>query len=246
MLGNSDTQGVFVDGPTWSAVVRERVSAQVGGEVELTEVGFSAVGASGVAYAERKVRELSPDLVILPLGTFAFTVGFTWKRVERLAGKRIAERFRRAEESFDERTRAGRDQPHRLNRAARKLVRRLIGTQPLISQGDLTKNYAAIIRAFARFEDVDLLLVAYPAERGRYVRVRKIEDRRRRFLSDVRNEAEQHRYRLLDGGPLFDTAEDDGSLLTADGFHLQRGGHELLGQAVAAAVAHRLGLPLQD
>ncbi|MEO8540985.1 MAG: GDSL-type esterase/lipase family protein [bacterium] len=242
VLGNSDTQGVFSDGPTWSGIARDRVAANLAEEVVVTEAGFSAVSASGAAYAERKIRELSPDVVILPLGTFAFTVGFTWKRIEGLFGKRIAARYRRAEETFDRRTREKGEQPHRLNQAARKLIRRGIGTQPLISQKDLTKNYAEIIRVISRFEDTDLLLVAYPAERGRHVRVGRIEERRKGFLADVQAEANRHHYRLLDSGPLFAGGADDGTLLTADGFHLQRGGHELLGQAVAAAVVERLGV----
>ncbi len=241
LLGNSDTQGIFVDGPTWAGVLREVLANDLGTEVTVTEVKFSAVSPAGPAYAERKVRELQPDLVVLPLGTFAFTVGFSWKRIERLFGERMGARYRRAEEAFDKRTRQAGDEPPRFNRAARKFVRRLIGTQPLTSQERLTANYGDVIRTISRIEDVDLLLVAYPAERGKHVTVRHIEQRRAAFLGDVGREAQLRHFGLLDSGPLFAAAPADPPLMTTDGFHLQRAGHELLGRAVAEAVLQRRG-----
>lgn len=239
VLGNSDTQGRFVDGPTWSAVLRDALAAALNEPVSVTEIAFSAVSASGAAFAERKARELRPDVVVLPLGTFAFTVGFTWKRIERLFGKRIGARFRHAEEVFDRRTRESGDEPHRMNRVARKAIRRLVGTQPLISQAALTRNYAEIIGAIARVEDVDLVLVAYPPEQGGHVSVRNIDRKRAAFLEDIRKEALPRHYTVLDSAPLFSRAPAGDDLITADGFHLQRRGHELLGSAVAAAVAAR-------
>ena len=239
VLGNSDTQGRFVDGPTWSGVLREWLSAEFSEPVTVTEVGFSAVSSAGAEFADRKVRELGPDVVVLPLGTFAFTVGFTWKRVERLFGKRIAARYRRGEEAFDRRTRERGNEPRRLNQLARKSIRRAIGTQPLVSQAQLTRNYLDIIRAIARHEDVDLVLVAYPPEQGRHVSVRNIERKRAEFLEAIGAEARQRHYTLLDSAPLFAGAPPGADLLTTDGFHLQRGGHELLGTAVARAVIAR-------
>jgi lysophospholipase L1-like esterase len=239
ILGNSDTQGRFVDGPTWSGVLQSLLAADLDEPVTVTEVGFSAVSTSGAAYAERKVRELRPDLVVLPLGTFAFTVGFSWKRIESLFGKRIGARYRRTEEAFDRRTREPGNEPRRLNRLVRKTIRRAIGTRPLISQAELTRNYADIIRAVSRVEDVDLLLVAYPAEQGKHVSIRNIERRRAEFLREVGIEARQRHYRLLDSALLFDSAPPGDDLLTADGFHQQRRGHELLGRAVAEAVKCR-------
>lgn len=239
VLGNSDTQGRFVDGLTWSGVVREVLAARLNEPVSLTEAGFSAVSSAGPVFAERRIRELEPDLVILPLGTFAFTVGFSWKRIERLFGKRIAARYRRAEEAFDRRTREPGNEPPRLNRLARKAVRRAIGTQPLLSQKQLTQNYTEIIHAISRIEDVELVLVAYPPEQGKHVTVRKIERRRAEFIAGISAAARQHRYIVVDSAPLFAAASPEAELLTADGFHLQRAGHELLGTAVATAIANR-------
>lgn len=239
VLGNSDTQGRFVEGETWPGVVREVLSAQTDEPVTVTEAGFSAVSTAGAAFAERKIRELEPDLVILPLGTFAFTVGCTWKRVERLLGKRIGSRYRSAEEAFDRHTRDRGHEPPRLNRLARKTIRRAIGTQPLISQKRLTQNYTDIIHAVARVEHVDLVLVAYPPEEGKHVTVRHIARRRADFLRDITAAARQHRYAVVDSAPLFSAAAPGADLLTADGFHLQLAGHELLGTAVAAAITAR-------
>lgn len=243
VLGNSDTRGTFVDGPTWTAVLRMAVATRSGAPVDLSEVAFSAVSASGPAYAERKIRELRPDVVILPLGTFAFSVGFTWKRIERLFGKRIAARYRRAEEAFDRRTREPGNEPRRLNRLGRNAARRIVGTQPLVSQRQLTDSYLEVIRAVARVEDVDLLLVAYPPEQGKHVTIRNLAAKRAEFLAGIRAEASRRHYRLVDSAPLFAAAPPGDDLLTADGFHLQRRGHELLGLAVAEALNGREPAP---
>lgn len=237
VLGNSDTQGRFVDGPTWSAVLRDTLRSDLDEAVELTETGFSAISAGAASFAERKVRELEPDVVVLPLGTFAFTVGFTWKRLERLFGRRIAQRYRRAEEAFDRRTREDGHEPRRVNRLARTAIRSALGTEPLISQATLRRNYADILRAIARIENVDVVLVAYPPEQGRHVTVRNVARRREEFLRDLTAEARSRHYGVVDTAPLFSSAPAGDALLTADGFHLQRHGHELVGAAVARFIA---------
>jgi hypothetical protein len=66
LLGNSDTSGAFFDGKTWTGYVRDGMAAALGRDVELRELGFSALGPTASAFAEKKVRELDPDIVLLP------------------------------------------------------------------------------------------------------------------------------------------------------------------------------------
>ena len=238
VLGNSDTRGKFAPGPTWTQVARERLSAADPGLV-FAERGFSPIGDSATAYVERFLAEYRPDMVVLPLGTFAFTVGFTWPRIQRLLGRRIAARYRRAEEAFDTRTRPTGTPPGRLNTLVRKSARRVVGTQPILSRAALEAAYTRVLDALARLEDLDVLLVAYPAERGRLVKVRRIAEERQRFLDTIATIAARRHFRLLDSAPLFAGREDEDEIMTADGFHLERAGHALLGEAVAAALSAR-------
>src|SRR6185436_9071833 len=83
VLGNSDTRGDFAAGETWPGVAAAIVQAATGEPANVTERGYSATRPEAAAFAEASARELRPDIVVIPLGTFAFTVGFTWVRVER-------------------------------------------------------------------------------------------------------------------------------------------------------------------
>jgi hypothetical protein len=194
------------------------------------------------AFIERVLAQHQPDLVVLPLGTFLFTVGFTWPRIRRLFGQRVANRYRQAEEAFDTKTRPSGSPPGRLNSSVRKTARRLLGTQPIMSRRALEEAYGRVLDTLARHEDLDVLLVAYPAERGRLVKVRKIADERQAFLDVVTAMAAKRHFRLLDSGPLFAGREDEDGIMTADGFHLQGAGHEVLGEAVAGVIASGAGL----
>jgi hypothetical protein len=232
VLGNSDTNASFSGGEAWTEVAREAIASADAGTT-LTELPFSALGAGAPNYAERKLREVQPDVVILPLGTFAFTVGFVWVRVRSLFGERAARWYKRLEDDFERRTRKPGDVGSLLNRGARRAVRALIGTQPLTTREALTESYRQILRATARVEDVDVVIVAYPIEVGRFVVRGDTARERRRFLEDVAAEAAAHRYRLLDSDGVF---SGPGALIvptTADGFHLNAQAHRLLGEALA-------------
>lgn len=235
VLGNSDTRGDFAAGETWPAVVAAALSAGKGRECLLREVPFSAIAPGAPEYAVRKVTEFDADLVILPLGTFAFSVGFAWVRVRRLFGKRVAERFRRAEEAFDTRTRPAGRVPGRFNTFTRRAIRRLLGTQPLTSRAALGESYRTLLQALARAEGIHVLVVAYPPEQGKLVKLPDLGEQRKAFLAEVAAAARRHHFFLLDTAPLFQARPAE-PLITPDGFHLQAGGHRLVGEAVARAI----------
>ena len=241
VLGNSDTAGTVAGAKTWPRVAADLVSAQGLAVTELNDVSFSAVGGRAAEFAERKVRELEPDLVILPIGTFAYTVGFVWVQVRERFGVRAATLYRRLEQSFERRTGSrsgGSRSPAKLavNHAGRRFVRAIIGARPLTTQEELTENYRQILRAVARIEAVEVLVVGYPMESGPLAKKKLTTPARRlRFNADIREEAEAHHYRMLIADDVF-AGHPDGNLITPDGFHLNAAGHRVLGEAAAVVI----------
>jgi len=246
VLGNSDTRGDFAAGQTWPWVAAAVLEADDGSPVSVVERGYSATRPEAAAYAETVARELRPDVVVVPLGTFAFTVGFTWVRVQRLFGKRVARWYRKTEAAVDVHTRDTARQPNRLGSAARTMMRRTVGTQPMTSWSALAGNYVEVIRALARVEDVEVLLVAYPPERGSSVTNRKAEDQRLRFLAAVGEEAARRHYRLVDSRSAYLDAPDPAELYTPDGFHSSLAGHVVLGTLVGKAVSDMSAGEIRD
>jgi len=242
VLGNSDTAGMYTDAETWPAVVAARLAARGLQDVTVVERPFWALNPRAPTIAVERAQETGADLVVLPLGSFAFTVGFAWVRVRRLFGERAARRFRAAEASFDNRTRRRNGIRASANRLSRGVARSLIGIEAPHSVEETAAAYVAVLRALSRVETLDVLVVEYPAERGRGVVGGDIAARRQRFRAAVHAEAEAHRYPFLANA---ETLGDNSAFVTEDGFHLSGAGHARLGRAVAEAVHGRLasGVP---
>ncbi len=134
VLGNSDTAGVFSGGETWTQIVRATLQ-ESDPELVFTDVTFSPLGTQAPGVAAGLVRDHEADLVILPVGTFAFTTTFTALRVRRLLGRRAARLYKRAENRFDNSTRQRGAWRDRLNRTVRRTVRTVVGADPLASPG---------------------------------------------------------------------------------------------------------------
>ncbi|MEX0784156.1 MAG: hypothetical protein WD557_16055 [Dehalococcoidia bacterium] len=241
VLGNSDTRGVFSGGQTWSQVVADGLAEHRGEPVEVREIGFTVLGPSAAPYAERKVREFEPDLVILPVGTFAFTIGFVWKRVARLFGTRAGRWYKRMEDSFDGATRAKGPARDSLNRGVRATVRRVVGTQPLGSQQEVTAGYRDVIATLARFESAQVVLVAHAA-RGQHHHRPGAMVRRAAFLADVERAGREHHFTWVNGDEAY-ANESDADVKTRDGFHQSQAGHRLLGEHVLTRVLEGIQAP---
>ncbi len=235
VLGNSDTEGLMSGGKTWTAVARDSIEDALGEPVTLHETRFFLSAAGAPEFAERKVREAQAELVILPVGTFSFTVGFVWVRVRDLFGERAGARYRRWEEAFDVKTLHRGPALSALNRAGRALTRTLIGTCPLTTREQLTRDYAEALRGLSRVEDVQVALVAYPG-RGKYTTRGKAPAQRCLFLAAVRAEAQERHHLWVDSSEEFEARAKDVPTSTPDGFHLNEAGHRVLGSIVADAV----------
>ncbi|MEX2080864.1 MAG: hypothetical protein WEC33_04545, partial [Dehalococcoidia bacterium] len=88
LLGNSDTDGSFLNATLWPEVVREALEGHHGGSVSWVAERFSASASTGIEHAQVLVRKHQPDLVIVPVVTFAMSVGFVCVRIRDLFGER--------------------------------------------------------------------------------------------------------------------------------------------------------------
>ena len=240
VLGNSDTAGLFSGGKTWTAIVQTRLAELISEEIDLKEIPFSVLGQAAPGYAEKKVREVGPELVILPVGTYPWSIGFVWKRVERLLGKRAGRRYKRLEDSFDTGTRNRGALRQRANRSVRSVARRIIGTEPLATRQETTDAFRQVIAAIARVQNTQLVLVAY-GQRGRHHFRGRNAEHRQQYVEEVGAAAREHHFTFLDAKAAYEGISPDVPTTTPDGFHQNQYGHELLGEFVARGAAEVLG-----
>jgi hypothetical protein len=243
VLGNSDTSAAFSGGRSWAELVREGLERELSEPIEYEHLVFGPFGRQSPALAEELVRDSEADVVILPLGDFAFTTGFVWKRVESLFGRRAGRSYRRREQQFDAATRGGRRMRTALNGLARRWARRLVGTQPLMSVEQASSCYEAVVRAIARVEQAHVVLVGYPTAGPPHEKPR-LDRERERFHARVREVAARHRYQWVAANDAVAHLPSATDVFTPDGFHMNQLGHQLLGahvlrEIVAATAAAR-------
>ncbi len=232
VLSNSDTVGAMAAGPTWTERVRDtRPASDL--PVTLTTMFFAPVGAGAASYVARKVVAGAADLVLVPIGTYAFTVGFVSKRVERLFGTRVAARYRRLERGFDQSTRGRGGVRSRLNGLARTFARRVIGTAPLATVSEVSNTYEQIFGSLARLEQALVVVVTYPPEGGLG---RRHLDERRQCFKQLREAANRHHFAWVDGTEAVASLAPGEEAVTPDGFHLSPAGHRAMAEAVSREI----------
>ena len=226
MLSNSDAAGALTGGVGWATLLEDPAAG-----VEVVQAPFFPGGSSAAAYAARKTEQVAPDVVVVPMGTYGFTMRYVEYRVRKLLGRRLAARYKRAERSFDSRTREASEPPAGLNALARRTLRRTIGASPAVSQRAMTRYCVETLDALARFEDTAVVLViGYPGV-GQLVRY---EADRERFFAELAAVANRHRFRIvrvveaLGDLPLADALIDD--------IHLTPAGHERLARSIGEAL----------
>jgi hypothetical protein len=221
-------------------VAADGLTAETGETVELIETTLLPVGERAPMVARSRVEEHQPGVVILPVGAWVFATGFVWLRVRRLFGNRAGRWFRGIEMSFDSATKAGSPLRRRTNRAVRWLARTMIGTEPFTTREEGTRAIEAILRELSQVEDIQVVVVAYAgvaATKNKPAMARE----RLLFLDAVRAAAERHHFGWVDCSAEFSRAEATMETIDRDGLHVSPGGHQLLGEMVAASLA--AGLP---
>jgi lysophospholipase L1-like esterase len=201
VLGDSDSSGEHTGGVSWVQML-EFDLRQSGIDANVRSIGFSAVPASAPNYAERRVAELKPDVVVVMVGAWGFTYTMVQLQVEALFGKRVKEWYVWLEHRFESQTRTPGADPPPLNRLARRAVRRVIGTRAQISREQLTERYREVFRRLARFEDTDVIAMTYQGI-GDHVEAGNMPAQRRRFFAEVQRAADEHHYGWVHEPELF-------------------------------------------
>jgi hypothetical protein len=204
--------------------------------VEVLATPFSIVPENASEFAEKRVRDVEPEAVILLLGTFPFTAGFTWLRIQQLFGKRAGRWYKRIEEQFDTRTSSDAGKPSRFNLLSRTAVRRIVGTRTYTTREKSTERYRATFRVLSRFEDTRIVVMSYPGV-GQHARTGKGPERRRIFIAEMQQAAKEHHFQWVDGAAVFTGV--DVNEVKLDDLHFGAKGHQLLAEAVEAALVDR-------
>lgn len=233
VFGNSDSSGQFVEGRTWTELAEAMLIERDMPDAAVNTVRFSAEAPSAVAYVEKKVTNVEPDAVVLPIGSFAFTAGFVWVRVGSLFGERAGRWYRRVEEGFDSRTRKGGRPRRMLNAAGRRVTRTIIGTKPLSTREAVTRSYLEVLRALSRHENLPVVIITYPGA-GAHARSAKAIAARRLFFAELRAAADGYRYQWVDGPEVF--ASVAGPVHGADSLHFNEAGHARLAEVMVDAL----------
>jgi hypothetical protein len=76
VLGDSGSSGAFNDGRSWAEVMRRHLSEEIGGPVEVEHETFVASGERAPGIAAKRVTEHDPDLVLLTVANYVFSVPF--------------------------------------------------------------------------------------------------------------------------------------------------------------------------
>ena len=202
VLGDSDSAGEHTGGTSWVQLLESELR-RGGVQAHIRSIGFSAVPASAPDYAERRIRELKPQVVIVMAGAWGFTYTMVQLQVEALFGKRVKDWYVWLEHRFESRTRTPGAEPPRLNRLARKAVRRIIGARAQISREQLTEHYREVFRRLARFEDTDVVVMTYQGI-GDHAQAGNMPAQRLLFFADLQRAAEGHHYGWVHEPGLFD------------------------------------------
>lgn len=236
VFGNSDTRGAAVSGPTWPELVRQRLSSGTD-EAMLLDRQFVPVGPKAPDVAERAACEVQPDVILLPLGEFAFWAETVELRVRRLFGKRAARWFKQSERRF-ERATTGRSGIRRnTNRAAKWLARRTIGAEGLASVTQVTDTYRETFARLARIENVEVVVVAYPVTPMPALSRRRLREARARFIADLQREAKHRHFHWVSGDQLIAAAGlAPAEAYAEDQVHIGEPCHGLLADAIWLAL----------
>lgn len=243
VFGNSDTRGAAVSGPTWPELVRRAVSERDGLPAEIVDRQFVPIGERAPDVAERAAREVQPDIILLPLGEFAFWAQTVQLRVRRIFGKRVASWFKNGERRFERATGRRGGIRRRVNRSAKWVARRVIGAEGLATPKQVTETYRETFARLARIENVEVVVVAYPVtpmpamERGR------LREARETFIAELRREAGARHFLWVSGDALIAAARTTPEMAyAADQVHIGEPSHALLADAITLALRPALAL----
>jgi len=207
--------------------------------VDIEHLILSPVGSRPADKALTGVEESDADCVIVLVGSYACAVKTVYERVRRRFGKRAAGRFRVFEHRFERSLGTGANGDHRtrLNDVARRVLRRIAGSEAPATVAEVVATYSDVLRRLASREGCDVLVFPEP---NWTVVVERANPGANRIFGEVRSAVkevtDEHRLLWVDPNPAFAAAPDQEALYMADGVHKTAEAHRMQAEIMTAAI----------
>jgi hypothetical protein len=199
---------------------------------------FVPIGERAPDVLEAAAVEEAPDVVLLPLGEFAFWAETVELRVRQLFGKRAARWFKTAERRFDRATSGRRGVRGSARAGAKWVARRTIGVSALATPKQVTETYRESFTRLARLENTVVVVVAYPETPLPALQKPRLRDARAAFIRDLRREAEMRHFSWMSGDEVIAAQGlTPTEAYAADHIHIGEAAHELFAEAILAQLA---------
>jgi lysophospholipase L1-like esterase len=244
VLGHSDSGGrqLADRSQAWPWLVAERLEQATGKAVEIDHRELSPIRPGTAEFVAQLVDGTEPGVVCVAVNPFWFAGATVSLRVQQRYGPQVAGRYRRIEQAFDRHTRSGRlKRP--LNRFARRVTRRVVGTAVPGSLEQVRTSYEDILTRLSQFEQLPVLVMAgnrLPEWTAKNAALRKqIDD----FVSAMEVTVRRHRFAWFDTETTF-AGEPRSKHLFADGIHRNEYGHLRHADGVFPVVAALADLEL--
>lgn len=241
VLGNSDTTGQKLSDRerSWPVLIQQRLSVELGYEVEVDSWRFAPYRPGAVQYAMDLVHDAQPDVVIYPLATYWCAFTTVKSRVEQRFGQRIARLTTRAENSyvrrFEQAGAAGKPVRPTL---ARRLARNTIGAAPILSYQQYLEVVSDVIRELARLENTQVLVMAdHHFNQTARDTMPQLERTIARVEGTIRPMVEERRMLWGSVEEALQTGGNRDAMIMGDCVHVTEEGHERMAQALLPVLA---------
>lgn len=230
VLGNSDSAGLVLESPedAWPSLLVRDLEAHVGRPVEFVHQRVMVHVPGVVDHVMQRVEAADPDVVILALTIYSFTVSMPELRLRQQNRSRMARWYVRAAHRTE--------QAGPLGRMARQvgqgLARRVIGGGTYGTYEGAVQGFSELIRRVSMREDCELLVLGAPhlsaAEQRRNPRIPRVA---RRFNDELRTLTLERHQTWVESEEAFALAGNRDALFV-DAVHKTPRGHRALADAM--------------
>lgn len=237
VLGRSSTEGLGLDDirKSWPVLMGELVAAELDRPVNVETRRLNPDGRDPTGYIERLIAETRPHAVLVSVSAYDFAVGRVVNRVSQVFGVRVA----RAASEIENRTRALQksSRPGLVNRSARKVVTRFIGTAPMRTREEVEYTLEGVFRCLSRQEDIAVAVRETSGSGSRVLAERNPGYARisADFTAEWERRARKRHFYWIPA-----PADRPEAAYARDGVHLTELGHEIRAKSIAPTIARAL------
>ena len=243
VLGTSDSDGSQLARRelAWPWLVAQSLET-AGSAWALTHTRYYATAPGALGYLERQLGASAPDVVILSVTLYAYSMRTVANRIRHVAGKRAGDWAEARFRWFDARTGRGQaadatDRASRLNRSAHWFARRVLGTAPEASTREVWDAYRATVERLAREENARVIVIGSFPFTGAIERENaKARSFQLAFNARMRGLCRERRIGWVD--PEF-MRDSDVDALYSDALHFTAAAHQRVADAVHSALEDR-------